>query len=304
MSVALPKLRVGDPIRHDSISIFPLFANSNGAVDYQLAEEAVADQSVTITEVSEAGSVPELLVENRCKRRILFLEGDELKGAKQNRVLNTSVLIAALSKNKIPVSCVERGRWRFTSGSFGYSGTSSPFNLRSALKGAVARSLRANLGHRSDQGEVWGEVAKFQACLDVASPTDAMADAYETYGDRLNQFREKVKYINGANGLAIAVGERLTSIDVFDKPETCEKVWPRLLSGLLFEIVKPEKPDTELTSRDVEQTLDRIADLNWQQTDAVGDGIEYRAESERGDHASSLVLDDTVVHGSWIAGRG
>ena len=66
---------------------------------------------VTVEEVSESGSVPNLLVENKGDIRILFIEGEELVGAKQNRVLNTSVLIAAKSRVKIPVSCVEAGRW-------------------------------------------------------------------------------------------------------------------------------------------------------------------------------------------------
>jgi len=55
------------------------------------------------------GSVPDLLVDNRGDVRVLFLEGEELIGAKQNRILNTSVLVPAHSKIKIPVSCVEPG---------------------------------------------------------------------------------------------------------------------------------------------------------------------------------------------------
>jgi transposase len=46
---------------------------------------------VTVQEVSEGGSVPDLLVENSGDTRVLFLEGEELVGAKQNRILNTSV---------------------------------------------------------------------------------------------------------------------------------------------------------------------------------------------------------------------
>ena len=51
-----------------------------------------------VEEVSEGGSVPNLLVTNAGDARVLFLEGEELRGTKQNRVLNTSVLVAAHSK--------------------------------------------------------------------------------------------------------------------------------------------------------------------------------------------------------------
>jgi hypothetical protein len=37
-----------------------------------------------------------------------------------------------------------------------------------------------------------------------------------------------------------------------------------------------------------------------QQVDPVGEGDEWRAESDSGDHASALSLDNVVVHGSVV----
>ena len=34
MSVALPEIRVGDPLRYESLSVFPLFSVPTGDVDY------------------------------------------------------------------------------------------------------------------------------------------------------------------------------------------------------------------------------------------------------------------------------
>jgi hypothetical protein len=303
MSVALPQLRVGDPIRFEAVSVFPLFGETNGNVEYRLADEALADKEVVVTEISEAGSVPELLVENKGHRRILFLEGDELVGAKQNRVLNTSVLVAANTKSKIPVSCVERGRWRLMSHAFGYSGSASPSDVRYMLKQSVGKSLKANFGHRSDQGGVWAEVAKLQGALNVDSETEALSDAFEGYKDHVADFRERVKYIPGATGFAVAVGDRVVSVDVFDKPATCEKVWPRVLSGAVFDILCAKKTENHSATADVENTLSAVRDLKWEKTVAAGDGEEYRAETPGGDFASALMLDNTIVHGSWVAAR-
>ena len=110
----LPDVRIGDAIRHGALTVFPLYGSALGSVDYLLSDEAISAGTVTVEEVSEGGSVPNLLVTNQGDSRVLFLEGEELRGAKQNRVLNTSVLIAAHSKSPIPVSCVEQGRWRAT----------------------------------------------------------------------------------------------------------------------------------------------------------------------------------------------
>jgi hypothetical protein len=65
MVVAIPELRVGDPQRHGSLSVFPLFAEPNGKVDYRLSDEALADESILVEEVSESGSVPDLLAVKR-----------------------------------------------------------------------------------------------------------------------------------------------------------------------------------------------------------------------------------------------
>jgi hypothetical protein len=128
-----------------------------------------------VEEVSEAGSVPTLTVDNRSDTLVLFLEGEELRGAKQNRILNTSVLVAAKKKTTIPVSCVERGRWDYKTRQFGSSGTRSSTNILYALKSSVAKSLKEQRGHRSDQGEVWAEVDRVQSALGTDSPTRALS---------------------------------------------------------------------------------------------------------------------------------
>src|ERR1700720_2982613 len=150
-----PGIRVGNQICHESLTVFPLFTEPHGQVDYLLSDEALQAGSVTVQEVSEGGSVPDLLVENKGDIRVLFLEGEELVGAKQYRILNTSILLPARSKIKIPVSCVERGRWAYKSRQFGSGGRHSPSKLRHTLKSSVHESLLGGSGHRSDQSKVW-----------------------------------------------------------------------------------------------------------------------------------------------------
>src|SRR3954466_7738374 len=80
---------------------------------------------VKVTEVSEAGSVPELQVENGLDLAVFLMDGQELVGAKQNRILNTDVLVPARSTLRIPVSCVEQHRWRHVSATFSAGGSAS-----------------------------------------------------------------------------------------------------------------------------------------------------------------------------------
>ncbi len=301
MSVALPKLRVGNPLRHEALSVFPLFADPNGHVDYRLSGEALADESLVVEEVSESGSVPELSVENKGDVRVLFIEGEELVGAKQNRILNTSVLVAAHSKIKIPVSCVEQGRWRYKSRYFGSSGSHSPWKMRLALKASVSRSVKEKRGYQSDQGKIWEGVAHLQAVHGVTSGTAAMSDAFEKYQDRVANYRQQLKYVERATGMAVAIGGTVVAVDVFDKPSTCQKMWDRLLSGVVFDALEAAKVERLAQVDDVERLLAATNNAKWEQATAVGEGNEYRAELAD-DHASVLTLEDIVLHGSVVAG--
>jgi hypothetical protein len=296
----LPEIRVGDPIRHEDLTVFPLFTELSGGLDYLLSDEAIAAGAVTVVEVSERGSVPTLMVENRGDSRVLFLEGEELRGAKQNRVLNTSVLVSAHSKTTIPVSCVEQGRWGYRSREFGSAGTHSSSKLRSVLKGSCSKSVREGHGHTSDQMAVWSEVGRQANSLGTSSETGAMSDTYEAYRHRLNEFREKLQYVDGATGFAVAVGKKVVAVDLFDKAPTCRKVWDRLLTGPVIDALESGRTNQGAETNDVNALLGRVGKADWQQAPALGEGEEYRSEADPQTHASALWVNGAVVHGSVV----
>jgi hypothetical protein len=253
MSFQLPHLHVGQPLACNSLTIFPLYAEASTPAEYQLADEAITASTLAVQEIGEAGTVPELLVENTGDCRVLFLEGEELRGAKQNRILNTSLLVAAHSKLKVPVSCVEQGRWRHTSKHFSSGKTRSPHSLLYKLKSSVLGSLKRQEGHRSDQGAVWEEVQKKQEVFGFCSPTSAMADTYENLADKMTDYREKLKYPAGAVGVAVAVGPKVVCVDVFDRPATCQKAWDRLLSGCIIDALEGKAAEVPADAKVVEQ---------------------------------------------------
>jgi hypothetical protein len=296
----LPEVRVGEPIRHESLAVFPLFSSAAGGVDYLLSDEALTAGSVTVEEVSEGGSVPNLLVNNASDSKVLFLEGEELRGAKQNRVLNTSVLVAAHSKLTIPVSCVEQGRWRYRSRQFASGESHSSSKLRHYLKQSVSESLKTGRGHASDQMAVWGEVGRQMSSLGSDSVTGAMADTYETHSKRINEFRERLQYVENAAGVVIAVGKQVVALDLFDKPSTCRKVWDRLLTGVVMDALEASSSDQLALPADVEALIARLRESAWEQAPAVGEGQEFRSDADPRTHASALVFGESVLHGSVV----
>jgi hypothetical protein len=300
MSLAIPTVRVGTPIRHQALSIFPLFAETGEPVVYQLSEEALAQATVVVQEVGEEGTVPELIVENKGETRVLFLEGEQLVGAKQNRVLNTSILVPARAQTHIPVSCVEQGRWRQTSPVFAASKTMSSSQLRLTLKASVTRSLKEEKSHSSDQCAVWDEVSKQHTLLKVNSATRAMSDTFDQYEEQVADYRQKLEYVPGCSGLAVAVGGKVVSFDLFDKPATCQKVWENLLSGSILDALAWGDPDGQAEAEGVEALLRESGSAAWEEAPAVGEGHEFRAEFQ-GRQGSVLMLDQTLVHLNVLA---
>ncbi|MBA4186671.1 MAG: hypothetical protein C0467_01495 [Planctomycetaceae bacterium] len=297
--VAVPSVRVGDPITHDRLSVFPLFLESPVPVSYRLADDALADGTAVVEELSEGGSVPQLAVRNLNDLMVLFLEGQELRGAKQNRVLNTSVLVAAKTQTVLPVSCVEQGRWRHVSKTFSSSDTHCSPKMRSVLKGSVSRSTRSGGGHSSDQGAVWNEVSRQMSSLKAVSPTMAMADTMSAKKPEMDRAVAEVKYVEGAAGLVVAVGGKVVAVDLFDAPETCRKLWPQLVSGVALDALE-EKEGTAPQSSDVVAALDALRAGPWQSVPPAGAGEEQRAEIAGRWHGSLLSLDGNLVHGSVV----
>jgi len=231
--------------------------------------------------------------------RVLFLEGEELRGAKQNRILNTSILVAAHSKTKVPVSCVEQGRWRHTSKHFASGNTRSSHSLHYTLKSSVTESLKRSSGHRSDQSAVWQEVEKKQTSFGFSSPTSAMSDTYDKLADKMTEFREALHYPEGAIGLAIAVGPKVACVDLFDKPATCQKAWERLLSGSILDALDGNAVEGPAETKAVEMMVAELQTATWSPAPAVGEGEEFRTEFN-GSIGSALLLAGTVVHANLL----
>ena len=169
----------GRPGSVGGLTIVPLYGAA-AVPEYRTMGDAVAAGELTIGELAN-GTIPHLMVSNRGPLPVLIVEGQHLHGGRQNRILDSSVLVAAATETVIPVSCVERGRW-------GYSGQTQATlasemahpELRAMKSQQVARSVRTSANRRSDQSAIWADIERKRRLLSAgASRTGAMSDAYE-----------------------------------------------------------------------------------------------------------------------------
>ena len=105
----LLNIELGELQSYKKMGVIPLKTSVSQGPEYITLKEALERNQLKVKEVSRGGSVPELKVINNAEIPVLLLDGEELIGAKQNRVLNTTILLKEKSKTIIPVSCTEQG---------------------------------------------------------------------------------------------------------------------------------------------------------------------------------------------------
>jgi hypothetical protein len=278
------------------LTVFPLFHNTANGPEYITLEEALEQNLIDVEEISESGSVPDLKVTNRSPEAVLLLDGEEVAGAKQNRLINSSIFIRNKKHIVIPVSCSESGRWRYTSSKFRHSGHVSPYTLRSSKMASVLRSLQASRGHRADQSEVWNEIDGLHGRAGTSSPTHAMRDMYEQKEKSLEDYKKAFEKLPGQRGCVVCLGDEVVSVETISKEDAFGRAFDKIVQSFAVEAVsrkdKPsERPDHEV----VEAFLDEVRECKEDRHDSVGEGHDYRYESK--DLVGSvLVVDDSVVH--------
>lgn len=293
---ALNRVRVGEPATFRALSIFPLLADVAGEPDYITLDEALARACGHVSEVSAGGSVPELKFTNEGAQPVLLLDGEELVGAKQNRVLNLSILVPARTSLVIPVSCVEAGRW--SSGPMQFSASPRALFAASRAKKTAQVSLSMQFrGQRwSDQREVWSDIEEKMARLDAGSPTSAMSDIFEQRATDLEAYVRAISAADGQVGAVFAINGRVFGCDLFDYPATFRKLFPKLVRSYSLDALEAAGSAPAAPSpRSAEEFLQQIREARADVYRAVGMGEDVRLTGPRLTGAA-LVAAGRVVH--------
>jgi flavodoxin len=255
---ALDNVAVRKPISWKHLQVFPLVQPNGRPPSYALIDDLLERQQAEITEVTEGGSVPTVLVKNHADLDALILDGTELRGAKQNRMVNVTVIVARMSDTPIPVSCVEQGRWSYRSRHFQSAKRTVASKLRNRKAHMVAESLaRARHAHTA-QGAVWDRVDAYCRDAGAHSHTAAMDDVFAARQREVETFVAKLKDI-AAQGAVVGINGEIIAVDLVDHPVTFAKLWQMLLHGYAMDAaLETECVRKPLTQRRVEKWLKEI----------------------------------------------
>jgi hypothetical protein len=274
----------------------PLLADGPDQPEYRLLEDALSAGCARVTEVSESGSVPELKFVNECDRSVLLLDGEELVGAKQNRILNLTVLAPANKAIVIPVSCVEAGRWRTESTEFASAKRAHYAAGRARKAAQVSDSLRATGSRRSDQAAVWDDISAKAARMEAFSDTEAAAAIYEQHRTGLDEYLRAFRPVPGQAGAMFALNGNILGLDLFDSPMTLPAVLPKLVESFALDAI--DNQGAKNVGDGMERAggfLEETSRAEVARFPAVGEGEDLRLRGNRL-AGGALVKGGRVIH--------
>jgi hypothetical protein len=255
---------VSGPFTHGNLTVFLLHGpDAERSRPVLGLDEALARKCAI---VHETGEVNELTVENTSEEDdLLLLSGDIVKGGRQDRVLQATMILPPKS-GKVPVRsfCVEQSRWT-------KRGSEADTHFADNRAVIAGKELKKAVQLAGSQGEVWQNVAVQQAALSQNvgtvvnskdSPTSLqLALENEKVQAEVAKFREaitaKVGDTGGAVGFVTVVNGQVTGAEAFASHAVFQKAWAKSVNAAAVEAVaeKAQRPFAEMTPDGVKAFL-------------------------------------------------
>ncbi len=299
ISQRLDRISVGESQQFKNLTMFPLLDNDPHEAHYLLLEEVLESGAARVTEVVESGSVPELKFVNEADKPVLLLDGEELVGAKQNRIINLTLLVAAKTTIVIPVSCVEQGRWRADSSKFSAAKRTHFATGRARKANRVSESMNRSGSRRTNQSEIWEDIEVKFSRMKADSPTRAAAAMYEDNRARLDDFEKAFTPADRQTGALFAINGKAVGFDLFDSSKPFRAMTPSLVQSYALDAIdnldekSSENPHPD--SQIAQKLLDDCAKSVVNSFPALGEGHDLRLQGE-GLTGGALEVDERVLH--------
>lgn len=326
IQTCLESLGLGAPVHAGRLTMVPLTAGGLRAdSSYLLLDEAMAAGQLEVSEVSDAGIVANLLATNLSDKPVLLFDGEELKGAKQNRIVNATILVPAGAKLTLPVSCVEQGRWRYEAAGFSSSGEAlfAKGRFRKAERMASARRMkdarqvnadwtpdpaheagpirgfarRAETLGDFDAGQhaVWDDVHEALLETGTRSASSAMHDSYVLRRDEIESLSSVFAPADHQVGAVFYIDGRAVGIEVAGSSRAFGAIFGKIVRSYCLNALG-QKPPFELPAPEaVRAFIAAVTGLDQMVSPSAGMGDDVRLDGPSACGAA-LISEGHVVH--------
>ena len=284
----LDAVKVGDVIEYKNLRIFPLIAQEKlSNQHYVTLDEAVDKGWLKMKEVG-TGQIDFVEMKNTGPKLVYIMTGEVISGANQDRMTKEDVLLDATSDwIRVPVYCVEHGRW---------SSVTSAFQSARVL---VPNAVRQRAKMTESQTDVWDEIAHSQDELGIASETGTVRSNYKdaSVQHTVDEYTRAFKAVPTLSpltvGVVVTTGNRIICCDLFAHNKLLKKLWNKLIQSYVMDALHSERGT--VTKHTVEEFLTHLKCVRYVSAGTPGAGQLFNTESSYG-KGSALIYDATLVH--------
>lgn len=305
----LPNFEIGEPFFIRNLLLFP-FHDGDGEADGILtAEEA---KRAGILSIEETQRIDTVILSYEGNTPLYMLDGEEIIGAYQNRVLNTSVYVEEPIRTEVPVSCVEEGRWSGDK-SFRPTYLSAYPTLRAIIASSVTDSLRKKKRFKSDQNLIWESIEERFSTFKVKSVTSSMHDIYESLNKEistyLREFEEGISRqkkiskeieendnLENSMGFLAFSGDRYLGMELFSSKRFFQKFKKKLITGYTLDALSLTSKTTPILETEAaKKWVNSIINRKYTSFPGVVKGTEYRYKGKK-KVARALYKEEKLLH--------
>ena len=291
---------------YKSLTLWPLVRDEdagNGFFPaYVSLGTALKQGTLVVDEVDEGGSVPHVRIRNNNHVAVLFLFGEEIRGAKQNRVANASFLVPAKHEVVIDVSCVEAGRWSRRLGErFHEASDVLSSSLRCEMAQNVTASRARGRGFDADQGKVWDGIRERIRLSGTRSNTEAYADYRASRSSDLEAVARAFHPVEGQVGFVACIGDAVAGMEVIGRPDVFRSDFQPLLRAYAIDaidasLVRQVEKARGRTPRfeNPEPFLEAVTRARFKTRRSLGAGDDRRFQNR--EVAGCALVDEELVH--------
>lgn len=285
---------------YQNIVILPVESKTPPNIKYISLKSAVQSKKAQVTEVSESGSVQNVKIVNHSNDFILIPQGEHLVGAKQNRIVNTSILVEPKSEIIIPVSCIEQGRWHHIRPDFIPADELVTYKLRKHTSVTVSKNLKERGDFKSNQSSVWGFIAKDFEKDRIHHHTSSYSEYMKEKLSRENTQNFDLKLPANINGAAIFIGDKLLSFEYFSDKNYFDEIKERLIRAVIIDAQDYNQYELKTTA-DYKfifmSNNGELFDAEQIHKKSIGAGYDYKILIEaKYINGNFLVYNNEVVH--------
>ena len=297
LSAFIKTIKLNEPISFNNLTVYPIDVPVDYLENFISLDDAIKNNWIDITEISEGGSVGNLKVKNNAPCSVLMLDGEELVGAKQNRILNTSILIENEKEIIIPVSCVEEGRWQYRSRNFRTSdAVFFSYGRKNKMRDVNMYSEKTG-EFRSEQHNVWEDVAFMRKKSKAKGNTGAMRDVFEDKKMDIDSYLNNIPFNKEQNGMLVFINGCLMGCDIITNKKVFESYYRKILRSYAIDAIYSEsKEKTDIPSeKQIEDFWVKASIVDTFPIKSLGLGYDWRI-TDKDIIGSALVVEDKLVN--------